>query len=68
MTLGGISDIINPNYLQVKSLWWFVGNLFSIACYYVVLRRSWKFYNVTKRRLTDFVEHIEKDMRDIQDE
>lgn len=63
MLIAGIEDIINHQTLIYKSFWWFVANVFIIANYFVILRRSWRFYGNTSQKITDFVEQVERDRR-----
>lgn len=65
MAIGSVDDIFNYDILSEKSEWWLVANLFIIINYFVILRRSWRFYGKTKKKLTDFVEQIEKDRKEL---
>lgn len=53
--------------LSDKSGWWLIASLVIVANYYVILRRSKRFYNITERRLTDFVNQIEVDTKKISE-
>ena len=64
MVLGSAEDIAS-GALANKSGWWLIASVVIIINYYVILRRSWRFYGKTSKRLTDFVSQIEKDTRDL---
>ena len=51
--------------LSSKSGWWLIASVVIVVNFYVILRRSKRFYNITERRLTDFVNQIEIDTRKI---
>ena len=53
--------------LSVKSGWWLIASVVIVVNFYVILRRSKRFYNVTDKRLTDFVNQIEIDTRKISE-
>lgn len=67
MAVAGVEDIIK-GALEVKSVWWFIANVFVIATYYSVLRRSCRFYGATKSRIVDFLGEVEKDIEKLRSE
>lgn len=62
MVLGSAEDIAN-GALANKSGWWLVASVVIIINYYVILRRSWRFYGKTSKQLTDFVNQIKEDTK-----
>ena len=64
MVLGSAEDIAS-GALANKSGWWLIASVVIIINYYVILRRSWRFYGKTSKRLTDFVGKIKKDIKDL---
>lgn len=64
MIVASVHDIY-LGVLSDKSGWWLIASLVIVVNYYVILRRSKRFYNVTERRLTDFVNQIEVDRKKI---
>ena len=68
MVLGSVDDILNTDVLMQKSYWWLVGNVFIIINYFVVLRRSWKFFGAHKKKLSDFLELMQEDIKEYADD
>lgn len=66
MFVGSLEDIQNLDALTQKSFWWFLGNIFVVINYFVILRRSWHFYGRTKKKLNDFIEQLERDREEIR--
>lgn len=62
MVLGSAEDIAS-GALANKSGWWLIASVVIIVNYYVILRRSWRFYGKTSKRLTDFVSQIRRDTK-----
>ena len=62
MVLGSAEDIAS-GALANKSGWWLIASVVIIVNYYVILRRSWRFYGKTSKRLTDFVSQIKRDTK-----
>ena len=65
MVLGSVEDIAS-GAIDHASGWWLLASAVVIINYYVILRRSWRFYGKTSKRLTDFVDQIEKDTKDLE--
>ena len=62
MVLGSAEDIAS-GAIAYASGWWFIASAVIIVNYYVILRRSWRFYGKTSKRLTDFVSQIKRDTK-----
>lgn len=65
MVVAGVEDIAF-GVLETKSIWWFIANVFVIATYFSVLRRSWRFYGATKSHVTEFLNKVEKNIEKIR--
>ena len=68
MVLGSVDDILNTDVLMQKSGWWLVGNVFIITNYFVVLRRSWKFFGTYKKKLNDILDQMQEDIKRYTDD
>jgi len=64
MIVATIHDIFR-GALEHNSVWWLVASLFVLVHYYTLLIRSKRFYNVTNEKLTNFVNRIEEDTRNL---
>ena len=64
MVLGSVEDIASGAIAHASG-WWLIASAVIIINYYVILRRSWRFYGKTSKRLTDFVGKIKKDTKDL---
>lgn len=65
MVLGSVEDIAS-GAIAYASGWWLIASAVIIINYYVILKRSWRFYGKTSKRLTDFVGKIKKDTKDLE--
>lgn len=64
MVLGSVEDIATGAVIHASG-WWLIAGAVVIANYFVIIRRSWRFYGKTSKRMSDFVDKIEKDTKDL---
>jgi uncharacterized membrane protein HdeD (DUF308 family) len=68
MIIAGACDIANHEALRAKSSWWLIANVFIIINYITVINRSVDFHYIMKKKLTDFVDQIKSDKKDLKND